>query len=256
MDTRFPVLMYHGISGDSVSATNGNGKYIIAEEKFIAHLDEIHRQRLQVVPLKTAWSNGTSINHGPVVVLTFDDGLASHYEIVFPSLLREGMEADFFINPATIGKAGHLSWKQIAVMQRYGMSFYSHGQEHIDLTRLPLETLRHHLRFSKQSLEDHLGRSVEFLAAPYGLLNNKVIEVAEEEGYYAVCNSVSRPAMPGARSINRIAVYRHTPIRTFRQILKQHPFPYFLRQARSALLYFPKRILNQLSVLEITPPRR
>jgi len=248
--------MYHGISGDSVSATNSNGKYTVAEEKFIAHLDEIRRQTLQVVPLKTAWSNGTCTTHGPIVVLTFDDGLASHYEIVFPSLLREGMEADFFINPATIGKTGYLSWKQIAAMQRYGMSFYSHGQEHVDLTRLPLETLRHHLRLSKQSLEDHLGCTVDFLAAPYGLLNNQVMEVAEQEGYYGVCNSVSRPTMPGARSINRIVVYRYTSIRTFRQILKQHPFPYFLRQARSALFYFPKRILDQLSVLEITRPRR
>ena len=244
MNPRFPVLIYHGIVGGRVSPVKYSGKYVISEQKFVEQLDEIRNQNLAVVSLKAAWSNGKSTvqARGPLV-LTFDDGLASNYEIAFPLLLRQGMEADFFINPAAIGKTGYLSWQEIASMQRFGMSFHSHSQEHIDLTRLPLELLTEHLRVSKRSLEDRLGCSVDFLAAPYGLLNGRVVDVAAQEGYLAVCNSVSEPTMARARSINRIAVYRHTPMPIFRQILRQRPFPFSVRKVRSALLYLPKQLL-------------
>jgi peptidoglycan/xylan/chitin deacetylase (PgdA/CDA1 family) len=247
MVPRFPVLIYHGVVAGGVSPGTPHRKYVLAEEKFVAQLAEIRRQGIAVAPLKTAWSNGASAGQSrPSVVLTFDDGLASHYEVAFALLLRDAMEADFFINPATIGNAGYLSWQQIAAMQRYGMSFHSHSQEHVDLTRLPTTTLTRHLRSSKQCLEDRLGHSVEFLAAPFGLMDRRVLDVAAQEGYLAVCNAESRLTMPGAANINRIAVYRRTPLRTFRQFLQQRPFPYSVRKLRSALLYMPKKLRRRM----------
>jgi peptidoglycan/xylan/chitin deacetylase (PgdA/CDA1 family) len=244
MTAPFPVLIYHSVVGGTVSPGTQHRKYILSEEKFIAQLAEIRRQNLAVVPLKTAWGNGHAETLRPPLVLTFDDGLVSNYEAAFPSLLREGIEADFFINPATLGTSGHLNWQQVVAMQRFGMSFHSHSLEHVDLTQLPTAILTHHLRASKRCLEDRLGCSVDFLAAPFGLLNRRVVDIAAQEGYRAVCNSECQPAMPGATNINRIAVYRHTPLAIFRQLVTQRPFPYSVRKLRSALLYIPKEVLR------------
>ena len=54
---------------------------------------------------------------------TFDDGRATDYEVAFPLLLAAGVRAEFFVNTATIERAGHLTWSQIMEMHRAGMSF-------------------------------------------------------------------------------------------------------------------------------------
>jgi len=137
---------------------------------------------------------------GPVVGVTFDDGDASNYTLAFPALCEARMRADFFVNTATIGRPGSLTWSQIAEMQRAGLSFQSHSHDHVSLVGLGRPALESQLRDSKRLLEDRLGVSVDFLAAPYGLLNGHVVRTAREVGYRAVCSSRSWPARPGART--------------------------------------------------------
>ena len=113
----------------------------------------------------------------------------------------------------------------------------------MDLVRLPLESLERQLGDLKRTLEDRLGRSVSFLAPPYGRVDRRVIDVAHEVGYQAVCSSVSWPMRPGSRIVNRVVVYRHTTGRDFSRLLEGHPVPYAARATRAALLYWPKRLL-------------
>jgi peptidoglycan/xylan/chitin deacetylase (PgdA/CDA1 family) len=182
-------------------------------------------------------------NGGPSVVLTFDDGRASDFEVAFPLLLEAGTRAEFFVNTAAIGRPGFLSWRQMAEMQARGMSFQSHGHDHVDLTPLPRRVVEWQLDESKRRLEDRLGSPVEFLAAPYGRLSRRVVEVAGQVGYRAVCTSRSWPARPGARLVDRIAIYRHTTPGEFSRLLGGHAIPYVIRAARATLLFAPKRLL-------------
>src|SRR4030095_15583732 len=91
--------------------------------------------------------------------------------------------------------------------------------------------------------EDGLGTPVEFLAAPYGLLDRRVVDVARGQGYRAVCGSRAWPAYPGAATLGRFAIHRHTRPGGFRRIVTRHPVPYLLRAIRVALIYLPKRVL-------------
>jgi peptidoglycan/xylan/chitin deacetylase (PgdA/CDA1 family) len=106
-----------------------------------------------------------------------------------------------------------------------------------------VRALEYQIRESKQQLEDRLGAAVEFLAAPYGLLDRRVLDVAREQGYRAVCSSRAWPACPGAPIIGRIAIHRHTRPSRFRRIVTCHPVPYLLRATRAGLMYLPKRVL-------------
>jgi len=240
-----PVFLYHGLTNVvDAKVPAREKKYWLSAAQFQAHLSQIHREGSQVVLLRGLWNRTAVLNHEkPLAVLTFDDGRASDYQIAYPLLLEADARAEFFVNTATIGEPGFLTWQQVSEMHRMGMSFQSHSHDHIDLSRLPARMVARQLRESKHRLEDRLGYSVDFLAAPYGILNNHIVEVAQEEGYRAVCNSRSWPALPGAPIVNRIAVYRHTMPREFHQLLARRPGPFAKRTARTTLIFLPKYLL-------------
>jgi peptidoglycan/xylan/chitin deacetylase (PgdA/CDA1 family) len=244
-----PVLMYHELAGSRDLATSWNGqKYRILASQFRGHLDIIRQQGRRVASLRTWWPGRASSDEAegqPPVVLTFDDGRESDFRIAYPALLDANLRADFFVNTATVGTAGFLSWSQMAEMHRAGLAFQSHSHDHVDLARLPVLLLERQLRESKQKLEDHLGDSVEFLAVPYGLVNKRVVSVAQQEGYRAVCTSRNWPAQPGAPTVNRIAIHRGTTLSQVAELIACSPAPYLARLARSTVLEVPKRLLIQ-----------
>jgi peptidoglycan/xylan/chitin deacetylase (PgdA/CDA1 family) len=236
--------MYHGLvdGAAKVERPGTDAKYWIRAEQFREHLEEIVQLGRQVVPLEDAWygARGAAEDH---VVLTFDDGLASDYELAYPLLSKLGLRATFFVNTGNVGKEGYVSWKNIAQMQRGGMSFQSHSHDHVDLSRLSWGTLESQLTISKLILEARLGCPVDFLSVPYGLVNKRVVEAALRAGYGALCNSLSWPARPHAREVNRVAVYGSTTSRDLRKLVERNVLCYAARAARTSLLYLPKRLL-------------
>jgi peptidoglycan/xylan/chitin deacetylase (PgdA/CDA1 family) len=177
------------------------------------------------------------------VGITFDDGFASDYEEAFPALLAEGARADFFVNTANVGTSEYLNWSQIREMHRGGMGIHSHGHSHAALSLLSVDSLRRELNTSRNLLEDQLGSSVEFIAAPYGLVNRRVIHEALAAGYRGVCRSRQWPARPGNKCINRVTVYRRTSPEEFDDLLTCRPGPYIRRLMRSVVIYCPKKLL-------------
>jgi peptidoglycan/xylan/chitin deacetylase (PgdA/CDA1 family) len=128
-------------------------------------------------------------------------------------------------------------------MQRAGLSFQSHSHDHVVLVGLPAASLERQLRDSKHLLEDRLGAPVDFLAAPYGLLNGSVVRAAREAGYRAVATSWNWPARPGARRMSRIAVYQTTTGGDFSELLHGRPSILVQRVGRDLLAHIPKRVM-------------
>jgi peptidoglycan/xylan/chitin deacetylase (PgdA/CDA1 family) len=241
-----PVLMYHGIAALGVGVDVRDRKYWVAASSFRQQLEQLRHTGRRTVGLGTHWGRQRAGDGANDVVLTFDDGRASDYEVAFPLLLEMGARAEFFVNTGTIGQPGHLTWAQIAEMQRAGMSFQSHGHDHIALLPLTRDMLHWQLRTSKQLLEDHLGRAVDFFAAPYGLLGRHVLETAFESGYAAVCNSRHWPAHVGARVVNRVAVHGDTSATQFAGLLEGDLSAYLPGFSLMAAKELPKRMLLRL----------
>jgi peptidoglycan/xylan/chitin deacetylase (PgdA/CDA1 family) len=233
--------MYHGVARNGAEAVPaGERKYWVTAAQLGEHLRCIQDAGYRVARLSDLWH---SPSRQRTVALSFDDGRASDYEVAFPLLMEAHATADFFVNTANIGTPGFLGWGQITEMQRAGMSFQSHGHQHVDLSRLTTQELLSQVRESKRRLEDGLGARVEFLAAPYGLFDHRVLHAAREQGFDALCTSKAWPARPGAQTIGRVAIYRHTPTREFHRIVTRHPAPYLLRAVRAGLVYLPKRVV-------------
>jgi peptidoglycan/xylan/chitin deacetylase (PgdA/CDA1 family) len=242
-----PVLLYHGISEPGIGPVpTRDGKFWITYSRFIDDLERIRSARYRIGPLRELWWLSGYAAKTPLLAITFDDGHATDYTVAFPLLHEYGFRADFFINTATVGSPGYLTWEQIDEMHRAGMSFQSHSHHHIDLSHAPLATLRRQLGHSKQLIEDRLGHPVEFLSAPYGLVNHQVMEAALEAGYRAVCNSRNWPAQLGENKISRVCIHANTGRREFEGLLARDLSPYAARSVREALLYFPRQILLRL----------
>ena len=243
-----PVLTYHGVAAVAARTSNRRAdKYLLAEAIFREQLALLAREGFRPALLGELWTRPGSLpDAGSRAILTFDDGLVSQYEVAYPALAERGMRADFFVNTATIGQPGFLSSREIAEMQAGGMSFQSHGHDHVVLLGLSDQSLDRQLRDSKRRLEDRLGTAVDFFAAPYGFVSRRIILAARRAGYRAVCTSREWLARPGSPVVSRIAVHSWTTPADLLGLLRGRPLPYARRLARAALVYLPQRALLRL----------
>src|SRR5689334_14405737 len=75
---------------------------------------------------------------GPVpdklVVLTFDDSVASHHAVVRPILKRHGFGATFFITEGfsfRTNKQDYMTWEQIRELHDDGFEIGNHTRDHL-----------------------------------------------------------------------------------------------------------------------------
>lgn len=244
---RAAVLMFHGLILDETKAEVPvrQRKYWINARQFSRQLQEIAAAGYHVQSLDAFWhgANIEGASSGRSTVVTFDDGTASDYEIAFPRLLEAGAPASFFLNTANVGTPGYLTWSEAREMQKHGMTFYSHGHEHVYLTRLDAAALAFQLRRSRQMLEDNLGRPVDFFSPPFGDCNKRLLEASRAAGYKAVCTSRSLRARPGQPTVNRVAVYADSGPETIRRMITGNSWFYAGRLARAILIRVPKQII-------------
>lgn len=242
-----PIFNYHGLAESAPKEASLEARpYWLSPTEFRSQLAHIREEGFEVVLMGDLKDRAAdSVSKLRSVVLTFDDGLVSDYEIAFPLLAEFGQRAVFYLNTATIGKPGYLEWSNIAEMQRNGMSFQSHSHRHMDLTVLPDLTLDAELTESKQCLEDRLGSRVDFLAAPHGVLDRRVVHRALKVGYCGVCSTRCWPARPGSAILTRITLRRDVQIEEFHGFLTGELWPY-ARRLSYGLLHKPLAIASHL----------
>lgn len=123
------------------------------------------------------------------ILLTFDDGNSSDYEIVLPALLRRVMRAVFFVCSGRIGAPGFLNYAQVRGLHSKGMMIGSHGIHHKPWRTLGQYELQEEIAGSRQALERLCGAAVDMAACPFGGYDRRVLSVLKKCGYRAVFTS-------------------------------------------------------------------
>lgn len=243
-----PVFMYHDICPGPASVD----RYTLPLPMLREHLAFLRSQKFSVENLPTpAGAAG-----GRSAVLTFDDGLSSHYENVFPALLEQGLTATFFVTTALIGSAGYLDWNQLREMSAAGMTIGSHGRDHIDYSRLQPAIALRMLQRSRLALEDALGTPVSDFAAPYGALCRPLIKAARRAGFQHIYSSHPWLASGDSAVVSRLAIYRDTDLQRFSAFATRNVFPLLVRAARSVFLYLPKQLVLRTCPERLRGPGR
>jgi peptidoglycan/xylan/chitin deacetylase (PgdA/CDA1 family) len=212
------VLMYHRL-GHAHNAWEA--RYAIAPERFEAHMAALQRDGRRCVPLDALirWMDGGEALPDGAFALTFDDGFRSVREDALPVLERLRWPFTVFLVSDLVGRddlwtrASNpdgvvyplLNAEEILDLQRRGIAFHSHTCSHASLPELDDAGLAHELEDSREALQALLGRPIDYLAYPFGHLDERVVAAARRAGYRAAFST-----QPGfnRRSVDRFRIRR------------------------------------------------
>jgi peptidoglycan/xylan/chitin deacetylase (PgdA/CDA1 family) len=192
---KLPILLYHKI--DDIPEGARYPQNYVTPQQFDTQLALLKRFGYRSISFAdyVAYRHGTARLPRRAVIITFDDGYRSNYDIAFPILRRHGFTATIFLVAGRVGKTSGwdtddvpeplLDADAIRAMQAAGIEFQSHTTSHPRLTQLPRWVARDELCSSRAQLTGLLGRPVNVLAYPYGDYNEAVMRLAWEAGYQA-----------------------------------------------------------------------
>lgn len=187
-----PILMYHGL----FERARELARWPRAVTRFWVDVREFERQVAALaargyaaVPL-AALVSGRLDGVSRPIVLTFDDGWASDWQLARPVLARFGWRSEHFVIAGSIGRPDFLSWADVRALDAGRDAVHSHTLTHPDLDRLPHDAVHEELSASRAVLENALGHRVGFLSLPGGTgARPTTLLLAQALGYRAVCTS-------------------------------------------------------------------
>ena len=101
-----------------------------------------------------------------LVVLTFDDSVASHYSVVRPLLKKYGFGATFFITEGfsfPTNKRDYMTWEQIKTLHEDGFEIGNHTRDHLSVSERTLGKLREQVEAINARCAEHgIPRPVSF----------------------------------------------------------------------------------------------
>ncbi|MFA4794914.1 polysaccharide deacetylase family protein [Leptospira kirschneri] len=225
-----PVLCYHHLApqGGPMGGYNLHPNLLEEQFKFLKAAG-YHTVRLDQF---YSYINGKKPSDFPdkPILLTFDDGSKTHWEVLVPLLKKYGFTASIFIYPSIIssGKKYYMTWDQLNNALDSGvLDLGSHTLYHPKLPTMSRALIRKQLLESKQILETKTGRKVIDLAYPFGLFDPRVIEEAKAIGYRMAFTVNPGKNLPGTPvyNIHRSLVPWGQSQSAFNSILTMAPPP-------------------------------
>ncbi|MGR7026516.1 polysaccharide deacetylase family protein [Geodermatophilus sp. URMC 62] len=127
---------------------------------------------------------GTPLPERPVL-LTFDDGSATHHSVALPALTDFGFPATFFPMTVVLDKPDWLSSDQLHDLDRAGMTIGAHTWDHQRVDRLTGDQWAIQLDQPRTQLAEILGHPVDLLAYPFGVWSQEALAHVTAAGYRA-----------------------------------------------------------------------
>ena len=179
-----PLLCYHRFN-----TKKNNDKTSITEETFERQMAYLKKNGYTTITLHQLFDFLELRRRPPAksVVISIDDGWKSAKTIAYPILKKYGFTAVLFIytdNIKTKQNSLTLTWDDLRELKDSGIfEIESHTVSHSDLTEIPDEQLNREIVESQRIIKANLGITSTFLAYPYGLFNEKVINALRQYGY-------------------------------------------------------------------------
>jgi peptidoglycan/xylan/chitin deacetylase (PgdA/CDA1 family) len=187
-----PILMYHYLTASSTPPN----EYTVTQDEFVRQMSALVAYGYETVTFHDFmdYRYGRAAPPAHPVILTFDDGHRSVYEIARPVLEDRSMQATFFVTTGFVGESeddregNWMVWDpEINTLYSTGFPIESHSVTHPRLTDVSLLQAWHELVDSRLDIEAHLGNQVSFFCYPggYGADDPQVRTLVQQTGYQA-----------------------------------------------------------------------
>jgi len=206
-----PMLVYHRI----MEKPKGPPLLVMSTRLFRKQMGWLARNGYQAVTLRRvyeAWTGDAVLPPRPVVI-TFDDGYADQVRNAAPILrgYQWPAELDLVSTALYLGDdppATSLTPAMVQGLLDDGWGLESHSENHLDLTRLWGEKLRHELVDSRTHLEELFDVKVDFFCYPGGIYDKRIKLAVRRAGYLAATGTRYGAATPrDLFSLPRIYAY-------------------------------------------------
>jgi peptidoglycan/xylan/chitin deacetylase (PgdA/CDA1 family) len=237
--TQVPVLCYHYLrdkSGPlrllrvfgyvvlSLPLLNDSELWTTSVTEFARHMEFLRTHGYQAITLRELheWQLGQRELPAKPVVVTFDDGDESVYNLAFPILERLDFRATLFVITSRVGTEWNgvhcMDWDTLRRLEASGVfqiESHTHDMHYkVDVEGtarpvfvaaseygFPMEgdkqweaRVRSDLIHSRQAIERSIGRAPAFLAWPYGAASSQLDRIALEAGFLRTCTLRAQPA--------------------------------------------------------------
>lgn len=237
------VLMYHALySGEDTSRIDAEDlPYAVSTENFVRQLDRMAKKKIGLLNGKTS--------ELPDVVITFDDGHISNYDLAMPLLAERGLTAYIFVTGNFVGQRPHFCQpKHLEKMARGGMEIGSHGMTHLFFDDLSDDQAECELRQSMQQLSEQCGQRVKSISYPGGRYHRRTVEISRSAGYAQLFGStvgtLKQSDLMAIPPLNRVAIRRGTTLDEFDRIINADAAYFAIAQTKHKAKTLVKRTLG------------
>ena len=183
-----PILMYHHV-GDWGESRADWAPWVVRSKEFRAQMDWLVANGFHTITFRELLAGQKAGESVPAksVIISFDDGWSAQEGVVRAELEPRGMHAVFFVYTAAVGatpnNSGYISWEQLRILESAGHEVQSHTVSHGRLTDMPPSQLDREMRESRATIEREMHHSVEVVAYPFGIYDERVMRAASAAGY-------------------------------------------------------------------------
>ncbi len=175
------VLMYHMIGDIKDNAA------VMTEANLRTQMNYLRDHGYHPITMQELYdyvSKGAPLPEKPVCI-TFDDGYADSYSIVYPLMKEYGFPWTLFLITDDVGKPNNrMTWDQLKEMaDSHTVTISNHTLSHPKLHNLATkEEKAKEIVEANKALKYHLGIDNTWLAYPYGDYDDEVIEICKQAG--------------------------------------------------------------------------
>jgi peptidoglycan/xylan/chitin deacetylase (PgdA/CDA1 family) len=181
-----PILVYHVINSQPTQSTGNPALYVPVDE-FTGQMQALKAGGWHAVTLNQVaayWARGTSLGSGKPIVITFDNGYASHYLNALPVLKNLGWVGVENLPVTGLSPSdGGLSDTQVKGLIAGGWELDTQGLTSATLTGGDPARLVADLSGARQTLRTRYGVPVNWFAYPTGAYDDTVVAAVRTAGF-------------------------------------------------------------------------
>ncbi len=188
-DIYCPVLTYHRITTDQSQVTD----WTVTAERFESDIKTLLDKGYTPIFSSDLIEKDKVIGSIPEkpVIIQFDDGYSSVYDLAFPILKKYNVKAEIYIitdytfeKPTENSGNMFLGWSQLSEMEKSGLiKIGLHGKSHIPVTDLKSDDiLKNDFNSAWDTISTHLGTHERCYVYPRGEFTKHTLDILNKNG--------------------------------------------------------------------------